>query len=117
MRKVLFLFATLIALVAPTYAQSGITGTWRIEGAEPAFPWEAVLRADGANLSGALTSCSSSRGAIDIYEGKVDGETITFKCKSLNRVRTMIFTGKVEGGNCICVGETRSRWRQPQCRR
>lgn len=79
-------------------AQPGPAGTWRVDGVGPPLPWEAVLRTDGPNLTGAVTACASNSGAIDIYEGKVvDGGTITFKCKSLNRIRTVIFTGTISG--------------------
>ena len=78
-----------------SYAQTGPTGTWRVEGNGDAFPWAMVLQVEGSNLTGAVSSCSSNRGAIEVFEGKVDGDTITFKCKSLNQVRTMTFTGKI----------------------
>src|SRR5262249_16651193 len=51
----------------------------------------------GSRVTGAVTSCSSARGAIDIDEGKLEEDTITFKCKSINRVRTVIFKGKING--------------------
>ena len=84
---------------APTVpsAQAGPTGTWRAESTPPGTTWTAVLRLDGSRVIGAVSSCASNNGAIEIYEGSIDGNTIRFKCKSLNGVRTMTFTGRING--------------------
>jgi alcohol dehydrogenase (cytochrome c) len=97
MNKQVFAFAILLATCAPSFAQTGPTGTWRVEGAGPQFPWEAVLRADGSNLIGAVSSCASVTRAFEIFEGRIDGNTITFKCKSGDGQRTITLTGRING--------------------
>jgi hypothetical protein len=102
MKKASYAFAFLIlfATCALTYSQSranGPTGTWRVEGDGTRFRWEAVLRADGPNLIGAVSSCNSITRAFEIFEGEVNGETITFKCRSLDGQRTVTLNGRVEG--------------------
>lgn len=79
----------------PATAPTGIDGTWRFEAERDS--WTATLKAEGSKLTGTVTSCASNRGVIDVFEGRVDGATITFKCKSLNGVRTLTFTGKASG--------------------
>lgn len=69
--------ALLILASAPTSAQIGPTGTWRVEGNGPPFPWEVVLRADGAKITGMVSNCTSRPVAID--HGHLDGSTIGFR--------------------------------------
>jgi hypothetical protein len=102
MKKASYAFAFLIlfATCGLTYSQSranGPTGTWRVEGDGTRFRWEAVLRADGPNLIGAVSSCNSITRAFEIFEGEVNGDTITFKCRSLDGQRTVTLNGRVEG--------------------
>lgn len=99
-----FVFATLFATCALTYAQTGPTGTWRVEGAEPQFQWELVLRVDGSRLIGAVSSCASNLGAWEIFEGKIDGNTLTFKCQTPDGQRLITLTGKIN------VGEIAFTW-------
>lgn len=87
--------AILLAVCAPSWAQTGITGTWQVEGVGPGFPWEVVLRVDGTRLAGAVSSCASNR--VEIHDGRVNGNTITFKCDSLDGDHTLMFTGRVNG--------------------
>jgi alcohol dehydrogenase (cytochrome c) len=101
-RDVLLASAILFATCALTNSQSrvsGATGTWRVEGdgTHSGLPWEAVLRADGTNLIGAVSSCSSITRAFPIFGGHSDGPTITFKCKSGDLLRTVSWTGKING--------------------
>jgi hypothetical protein len=84
-------------------APTGIAGTWRFEAEQDS--WTATLKAEGSKLTGTVTSCASNRVAIDIFEGQVDGNAITFKCKSLNGVRTLTFTGKVSGDEIAVTWE------------
>ena len=90
------LFATL-PLAFTTQAQTGPTGTWRVESPTPGTTWTVALRADGPRLTGAVRTCLSLGGTQEIYEGKIDGNTISFKCKSGDRDRTLTLTGTVNG--------------------
>jgi len=78
-------------------AQTGPGGSWAVEGTGPGFPWTAELKADGQKLTGTITSCASNAGEIMIYDGRIDGNVVTFKCKSLNGVRTVTLTGTING--------------------
>src|SRR5712692_2104991 len=90
-----FVFAILFAACGLTFAQTGPTGTWRVEGVGTSFPWEVVLRVDGPRLIGAVSSCASIN--VEISEGTIDGNTITFKCTSGDGQRTITFTGRIGG--------------------
>lgn len=93
MKNFSYVLAMLFATCAPIYAQTDVTGTWRAEGAGTS--WEVVLRVDGPRLTGMVSSCTSI--AVDIYDGHIDGNTITFTCKSPSRDRRIAFTGTISG--------------------
>ena len=44
-----------------------------------------------------MSSCASNRAEIEIYDGEIRGDSITFRCDSLDGNRTMTFTGKLTG--------------------
>ena len=82
------------------------TGSWQVQGIGGPL-WEIMLRAEGARLSGTVSSCSSNRGFIDIAEGKADGAAITFTCHNLNGTRTLILTGRMAGNEIVFTWERR----------
>src|SRR5258708_727308 len=92
MKTVSYVLAILLAACAPTYAQAELAGTWRAEGVGPQ-PWTLVLRTTGPSLTGTVSSCASP--SVEIYDLNRIGNTITFKCKSLDGDRTISFTGAV----------------------
>jgi alcohol dehydrogenase (cytochrome c) len=82
---------------AGVQAQSGVSGMWRVE-STPGTTWTAVLIAVGSNrVTGLVSSCSSNRGQIEIVDGRRDGNTVSFRCSSINRARTVTFTGQLDG--------------------
>jgi Domain of unknown function (DUF3471)/WD40-like Beta Propeller Repeat len=87
----LFLFAALV----PTHAQSTLTGTWQTEVPSGGL-WTVELRLDGDNLTGTVGMGVGD--PVEIYEGKIEGNTVVFKCTSPDGDRTITFTGKVNGG-------------------
>lgn len=89
-----FALAILFATCAPSYAQTGLTGRWQAESTPPGTTWTAVLRVDGPNVIGAVSSCSFNQGR-EISEGTIDGNTITFKC--FIGARRITFTGRLSG--------------------
>lgn len=97
-----FAFEILFATCVLTYAQNGPTGTWRVEGVGTTFPWEAVLRADGSNLIGAVSSSP-----FEIFGGNIDGNTITFKFNSGRR--TITLNGKVNGDEIVFKWESQDQ--------
>lgn len=90
---------------AATVAQPGLVGRWRAESTPPGTTWTAVLRVDGPRVIGAVSSCASGRGAFEIFEGRIDGDTITFKCRSGDGQRTIMFTGKVDRDEIVFAWE------------
>lgn len=86
------LVAALLIIVAPLKAQDTIAGTWRVEGTGTGFPWSVVLRVNGSELQGLVSSCTSNR-SVPISEGQVAGSAVTFKCINPPRTRTLTFTG------------------------
>ena len=79
------------------FAQTAVDGTWRAESTPPGTGWAAVLRVDGARLTGAVSSCSSVLDAFEIFDGTTDGKTLTFKCISGDGRHTLTFTGTIDG--------------------
>ena len=90
----------MVVLLGPTsaVAQQQVGGTWRVEGTGPPFPWELALRTDGAKLEGFVSSCASNRGGgLPIFDGRIEADTITFKCRSGDGQRTITFNGRPNG--------------------
>jgi pimeloyl-ACP methyl ester carboxylesterase len=94
MRNLSYVVVLLLAVSSPSLAQIGPTGTWRAQGVGPQ-PWTLVLRASGSKLTGAVSSCASI--SVDIYDGTVNGNTVTFKCQSLDADRIISFRGVIRG--------------------
>ena len=86
--------AIVLAACASLGAQTGVAGSWRVEGAGPGFPWTAVLQADGSKLTGTVTGCGAP--TIPIADGTIDGNTVSFNCKSPDG-RVITFAGKISG--------------------
>ena len=64
------------------------TGVWVIDGT----PWSIVLKADGTSLSGKVVQGQQE---FEITDGKVDGNTVSFKATAPGGDRTITFIGKV----------------------
>lgn len=95
--------------IAVTFVQTGAAGSWRVDGTAPGTSWTAVLRVDGPRLIGAVSTCSSNQGAFEISEGRVDGNTITFKCTSGDGQRTLTLTGEVASDEIAFTWEKQVR--------
>ena len=112
MRSMACAVAILFAMVRPTLAQTGMTGTWRVEGGiEPLRQWTMVLRVEGSSLTGAVSRCASP--AVLISEGNVDGRSFSFACKSLGSDRTITFTGTMSGDTIVLGWAVRGDLRLP----
>jgi hypothetical protein len=86
--------AILLATCATTYAQTGPTGTWRVEAGSQSG-WEVFLRADAQKLTGLVNYCATALPQrADIYDGNIAGNTITLKCTSPDRDRMRAVTDK-----------------------
>lgn len=61
-----------------------------------------VLRAEGAQLTGAVNTCSSIPfSPSEIFDGRIEGQTIRFKCRSADGDRTVTFTGRINGDEIL----------------
>ena len=74
MKNVSVLLAIFVSTSAPSYGQTGPTGTWRVDGVGASLPWTVVLRADGDNVVGAVSHCANN--TADIYDGHIDRNTV-----------------------------------------
>lgn len=88
-----WLSAGIFARQSPS-ASSGLSGTWKSD----LLPfWTLVLKTDGAEVTGGVNSCSSSP-AVEIIDAHVQGNAISFKCRSLDGDRTLMFEGIFNAG-------------------
>lgn len=97
MRTLGLLLLLCLAFTMPVRAQS-VDGVWEgeVEGRNGMQPVTFNLKADGATLTGKVTT---RRGDVDIEDGKIEGDQISFKT-TLNfngNTATMVYTGKVSG--------------------
>ena len=95
-----FVAFILFATLSPTFkpqAQTGVTGTWRVEAGSQSG-WEVFLKADGQRLTGLVNYCATALPQrADVFEGSIEGSAIAFKCTSPDRARTITFTGTIYG--------------------
>lgn len=63
--------------------------------------WEVFLKQDGASLTGAIGYCASPADGTEIYDGKVEGNTITFKCQRANSGGSIEFTGAIAADEIV----------------
>jgi len=97
----------LICLSATISGQIGneATGRWSVRDVAYA-PWTLTLHADGSKLTGTVSQArtdptrgrsTSLTAPVEIYDGTIDGNIISFKCKSPDGDRIIIFTGELNG--------------------
>jgi hypothetical protein len=72
-------------------AQVNVTGTWVTEGSGD--PWRVGLWMDGPRLTGRVSSCGLL--PVAIFDGRVDGAIVRFKCKDEDRNRVVTLTGTI----------------------
>jgi hypothetical protein len=95
--RTLGLLFIVLSLAVPALAQS-VDGVWEgeVEGRNGMQPVTFNLKADGATLTGKV---STRRGDVDIEDGKIEGDQISFKTTLSfgGNTATMVYTGKVSG--------------------
>ena len=106
MKLVSYVISMLVATGASVSAQPGITGAWRADGVGTA-PWTVSLRADGTRLTGKVSSCTSL--PVEIYEARVDGDAVTFRCKSVDGDRVVTLIGRVKADEIVFTWEKQVR--------
>jgi hypothetical protein len=86
MRRALLAFVMIVGLATSAFA-SDVTGKWVGNVETPNGPLELTyeLKADGPTLTGTV---ASSMGSLPITDGKVAGDTITYKVTLENSVIT-----------------------------
>ena len=99
MKRVLMACAMIFALCAGAAFAADVTGVWKasVPGRDGAMMETTfTLKADGAALTGKV---ANQWGETEISEGKVAGDTITFKVKREfgDRTMIMVYEGAVAG--------------------
>jgi hypothetical protein len=84
----------LFAVLTSGCATTRVTGIWLAEG-QPSMPWTVVLNANGSTVTGAVSLVDS--GPIEIFDGRLDADAVTFKCKSPDGARMIEFNARVAG--------------------
>jgi hypothetical protein len=101
-----FIFFSCIPFAAD--AENGVTGVWKAY--DVGFPpWTLTLKADGVKLSGTVQQGAHDSSGysttltmpVAIYDGEINGNSITFKCQDSGHDRTITFTGTVNGDEMI----------------
>ena len=94
MKTITCLSGLFLVAVSCLSGQTGFNGTW--EASEVAFaPWTFVLAVDGAKLTGSVSMAGTS--PVAVSAGTVEANRISFRCDSPDHVRTIFFTGVMEG--------------------
>ncbi|HUF46511.1 MAG TPA: hypothetical protein VMM93_01785 [Vicinamibacterales bacterium] len=90
------LATVLLAPWSSVAGQSGFAGTWQTDVVDP--PWTVALRVEGSRVTGRVSQCAGP-GAVEVYDGRIDGDAVTFKCTSRDNDRTVLLTGRLTDGN------------------
>ena len=100
MRKTFTIVACLVTFAATVGGQSDITGRWRIDpastdGQEVIFD----LRVDGDRVTGTVSQGLMNVAVVSasIYDGRREGDVLTFKARSPDGDRSVTFTGTAQG--------------------
>ncbi len=106
MKSVSFVVAVLLATTASVSVQTRPAGTWRVDG----VGWSVFLKMEGPRLTGLVSHCATTSAApAEIHDSSIAGNTITFKCTSSDRDRTLTFTGVINGDAITLDWEKRVR--------
>jgi len=71
------------------------------------------LKTDGTSIVGAVSMADDR--AVEIFDGRIDGNTILFKAKSPNGDRTIVFTGRVEADTIAFTRDVQVREGNRSC--
>lgn len=92
--KTLDIVTLAFVITAANEAQTVFAGRWEAEFPHAPEMYTVDLQTDGTNLTGTIATPTQK---VQIYEGMIDGDTMTFKIKSPDGQRMITFTGKVAG--------------------
>jgi hypothetical protein len=77
---------------------SALEGTWAAEYPGAPRRFTVRLEAKGGIVTGVIDPMR-----VAIFDGRIDGQTITFKTKGPDNLRTITFTGKLAGDSIAFV--------------
>jgi pimeloyl-ACP methyl ester carboxylesterase len=110
MKRILGSLVALLAACLSADAQTAraqTSGAWVVEAKQE--PWVVFFSESGSRLSGTVSSCGSDPAdgllPAEIYDGNVTGNTVQFKCQSLDRHRTITFKGVINGDDMLVTYE------------
>lgn len=95
--------AAMAAAQSGQTAPAGLTGTWKTQG----LPWTATLKVDGTTVTGSVSDGVGF--SAEIYEGRIDANTVSFKARSADGDRTVTFVGTVRGDEIVFTREVQVR--------
>ncbi|HEV8366421.1 MAG TPA: alpha/beta hydrolase [Pyrinomonadaceae bacterium] len=85
---------TLVFFITSTIeTPTQFAGEWKVELQFPGQPLIFELKTDGSTLTGVLQPPRAGLQPIEIFDGKIDGNTMTFKFKSPDGQRTITLIG------------------------
>lgn len=93
MKMMVLVALALLASGSVASAQSSFTGSW---GVDTNPPWTVVLRANQPTVIGRVSRCSSHVTA-EIFDARIEGNVISFKCRSGDGDRTLTLRGTLSG--------------------
>ena len=64
------------------FGQAGVDGIWRLGEMGQPFLWEVVLKEDARQLTGAVSSCASNEGPVEIFGGKVEASHVSLSARA-----------------------------------
>jgi dienelactone hydrolase len=93
MKMIVCVALSLLASGSSASAQSSFSGSWDVD-ADP--PWTVVFRANEPTVIGRVSRCSSQVTA-EIFDARIEGNVISFKCRSGDGDRTLTLRGTLSG--------------------
>jgi hypothetical protein len=100
MKKQLIMLFALLALTAMSVLAADVTGKWMSESTGKGGPQTYTFKSDGSSLTGTVQG--GRGGPIEIQNGKVDGDNVSFDVTRQGRdgnSMTIHYSGKVEGSS------------------
>jgi hypothetical protein len=76
------------------HAQTDVTGTWRADDVGGGS-WSVTLRMEAGRLTGRVSSCTSL--SVEIDDAIIEGDSVRFRCTSLDGDRTVTLRGRIVG--------------------
>lgn len=105
MRKTALVLSLVAIVSLLAHGQSRISGTWQAEIQPNAF-WTVELRSEGTRLTG---SVGISGDQVEITDGRIDGNTVSFTVETPDGDRTITFSGTIMGNDIAFTRDVQVR--------